>query len=340
MNTLVLGGSQFVGLHLVQQLVARGHDVTVLNRGQTATSMPAGVNRLVADRTDSDSMRAALTGTEWDAVFDVSGFVQVSGKSDIHLLIDLLDGHVGAYVYTSSVMAYKQAGWFPWTEDMERNPDPSTTYGGFKVMVENAILERHRETGFPGSVVRPAAIYGPDNNIYDMEAPMFLRIMRGLPILVPHDGLVTCSYGHVDDLARVMIDMADNPAAQGEIFNITAEAVTVNEYVRVLSEIIGKPADVHYISQEQVKQLGRPPYGHLFGRMHHSMLSIEKAQRLLGFRNDYDFRTGHAQTFEWFMNTTIKDAEQGLRDPLWFASWDFENEAKAAELVRAAGQPA
>ena len=201
MNTLVLGGSQFVGLHLVRELAARGHEVTVLNRGKTETGLPAGVQRLTADRTDNDSMRGALAGKDWDAVFDVSGFVMVAGASDIGFLLDLLDGRTRAYVYTSSIMAYRQAiGVSPWLESMESNPDGPATYGGFKVAVEKAVLERHRDHGFPGSIVRPAAIYGPDNNIYDMEAAMFLRLLRGLPIIVPHEGLVTGSYGHVDDL--------------------------------------------------------------------------------------------------------------------------------------------
>jgi nucleoside-diphosphate-sugar epimerase len=337
MNALVLGGSVFVGLHMVRELVARGHDVTVLNRGKTATNLPPGVKHLAADRTDNAAMNAALAGKDWDVVFDVSGFVMVSGGSDIDYLFTLLDGHCGAYVYTSSIMAYRQdIGVFPWTEDMGFNPDGPATYGGFKAKVEQAILARHRDYGFPGSIVRPAAIYGPDNNIYDMEAPMFLRLLRGLPIVVPHEGLVTCSYGHVDDLCRVMVDMATNPAAPGAIFNITAEAPTVNEYVRVLSEIVGKPADVVYLPPDVQKTLARQPYGHLFGRAHHSMLSIEKAQDLLGFQPHYDFRTGHAQTFEWFMSSGLAETKEALRDPVWFASYDFPYEAEVAARIRGA----
>ncbi len=338
MKALVLGGSVFVGLHMVRELVARGHDVTVLNRGKTATNLPPGVRHLAADRTDNESMRAALVGKDWDAVFDVSGFVMVSGASDIDFLFGLLDERCGAYVYTSSVMAYPQdIAVFPWTEDMGFNPDGPGTYGGFKAKVEQTILARHRDTGFPGSIVRPAAIYGPDNNIYDMEAPMFLRLLRGLPIIVPHEGLVTCSYGHVDDLCRAMVDMATNSAARGEIFNITAEAPTVNEYLRVLSEIVDKPADVVYLPGAILRELPRQPFGHLFGRAHHSMLSIEKAQDLLGFTPQFDFRVGHAHTFEWFMQSGLAESKEALRDPVWFASYDFPFEAEVAARVRAGG---
>ena len=82
-KALVLGGSQFVGLHTVRELVARGHDVTVLNRGQTEARLPPGVERLVADRRNAESMRAALAGKEWDAVFDVSGFIMAAIGSSV-----------------------------------------------------------------------------------------------------------------------------------------------------------------------------------------------------------------------------------------------------------------
>ncbi len=335
MKALVLGGSQFVGLHTVRELVARGHDVTVLNRGQTETQLPAGVERLVADRRDAESMRAALEGKQWDAVFDVSGFIMVAMGSNLTDLIDMLDGRVGAYVYTSSIMAYAPSGAFPWRETFATVDEGPNTYGGFKKATEEILLERHSRTGFPASVVRPASVYGPDNNIYDMEMAYFLRLLRGLPIIVPHDGLVTGSYGHVDDLCRVMVDMATHPKAPGEIFNITAEAVTANEYVSLLSEIVGKPADIVSMPSKYAGTLEKPAYSHLFGSFHHAMLSIEKAEGLLGFQPEYDFRSGHAQTFEWFMSSNLGSTEEAPVDPLWFASYDFDYEAKLAASLRA-----
>jgi len=340
MRALVLGGSQFVGLHTVRELLLRGHEVTVLNRGRTATRLPAGVERLVADRTDMGSMREALAGTEWDAVFDVSGFLMVAIGARMEDLIDLLDGRVGAYVFTSSIMAYAPSGTFPWRESFPTVDEEPNTYGGFKKACEVALLDRHARTGFPASVVRPAAIYGPDNNIFDMEMAYFLRLLRGLPVIVPHDGLVTASYGHVDDLCRAMVDMATHPGAAGEIFNITAEAVTANEYVSVLSEIVGKPADIVYLPSSWVGKLEKPAYSHLFGSFHHGVLSIGKARAVLGFEPAYDFRTGHAQTFDWFLAAKLDRTAKAPVDPLWFASYDFEYEAKVAGAIRAERSPA
>jgi nucleoside-diphosphate-sugar epimerase len=335
MKALVLGGSQFVGLHTVRELVARGWDVTVLNRGKTQTSLPPGVERLVADRTDAESMRTALEGKDWDAVFDISGFIMAAMGSSLSDLVDLLEGRVGAYVYASSTMAYQPSGVFPWKESFSLVDEGPNTYGGFKKMAEEILLERHSRTGFSASVVRPAAIYGPDNNIYDMEMAYFLRLLRGLPIILPHDGLVVSSYGHVDDLCRVMVDMATHPRAAGEVFNITAEGVTANEYVSILSEIVGQPADVIYMPSRLVGKLEKPVYSHLFGSYHHGILSIEKAEDLLGFEPEYDFRAGHAQTFEWFTDENLDKTEKAPVDPLWFASYEFEYEAKLADELRA-----
>jgi nucleoside-diphosphate-sugar epimerase len=273
-------------------------------------------------------------------VFDVSGFVMAAGGSDMEGLLDLLDGHVGSYVYTSSVMAYDQSwiGVFPWVEDQPTNPDGPTSYGGFKAMAESTLLARYAATGFPASVVRPAAIYGPDNNIFDMETPMFLRLLQHRPILVPHGGLVVGSYGHVDDLCEAMVTIAETPDTEGEVFNISADAVDVNRYVAVLADVVGEEPDVVYVPDERLEALTAPDspplYSHLFAVRHHASVSIEKAQRLLGYRYRYDLRLGHQQTFAWFREQGFDHLDGPLVDPMWKASWDFDAEAAAAARIR------
>src|SRR4029077_11011583 len=105
---------------------------------------------------------------------------------------------------------------------------------------------------------RPAAIYGPDNNIFDMETPMFLRLLQGRPILVPHGGLVVGSYGHVDDLCEAMITMATTPGARGEVFNISGESVDVNRYIAVLAEVVGADPDVVHVPDSMLAELAEP----------------------------------------------------------------------------------
>ncbi len=330
MKSLILGGSTFVGRRTVEQLREAGHEVTVLNRGKTTSELPEGVNRIVGDRTSTESMRAALEGTEWDSVIDVSGFVMAAGGGLFEDLIDLLDGRVGSYVFVSSIMAYAPTGLMPWTEDQPYRDDPETTYGGFKAHAERVILDRHARTGFAGSIARPAAIYGPDNNIHDMETAMFLRLRKGLPVLVPHEGLVTTSYGHVDDLVTNLIEMSKLPKAAGEVFNITGQGCSSLEYVQQLADIVGVTPEIIFVPTGYTTE--GPLFGHLFKDRHHGILSVQKAADF-GLTVERGFRVGHEQTYEWFCQSPVADSPDVLSDPMWGAGYDLGLEAKfAAEL--------
>jgi nucleoside-diphosphate-sugar epimerase len=331
MKTLILGGSTFVGRRMVDLLVREGHRVAVLNRGRTTTALPEGVERIVGDRTSTESMREALADTQWDAVIDVSGFVMAAGGGQFEELIAMLDGRVGAYVFVSSIMAYEPSGIMPWTEEAPTTSDPVTTYGGFKAHAERAILERHASTGFPGSIARPAAIYGPDNNIHDMETAMFLRLRRGLPILLPHEGLVTTNYGHVDDLCLNLREMAELSAAHGEVVNITGQGASAWSWTELLAGIVGTQAD--YVEVPTGYTERKPLYGHLFGMKHHGILSIAKAASL-GLTAERGIERGYRETYEWFCSTDLVDAPDQLSDPMWGAGFDFALEAEVAHELQ------
>lgn len=335
MRCLVLGGSSFVGGRLVERLLEEGHDTTVLNRGRTGGSRP-GVNQLTADRRDPDSMRSALADRDWDAVFDVSGYIMATDAQNFAALVNLIDGRTARYVFVSSLMAYRFSGFFPWPETAPVTDDPPTTYGGFKAFAEQTLLDRFAESGLPATIARPAAIYGPQNNIYDMESAMFLRLRRGLPILVPHEGLVVNSYGHVDELAAALLVMATHPAAPGEIFNISGIAVTVDEYVRTLADIVGAEPDVRKVPDEVVAGLDRPAYGRLFAARHHSMMDLTKSRTVLGLPAERSFRTGHEETYEWFLGSPLADAQANLDDPLWGKGFDLAYETEVANRLDAA----
>lgn len=335
-KTLILGGSTFVGRRMVDLLVREGHDVSVLNRGKTTSVLPDGVRRIVGDRTSTESMRAALDGTEWGAVVDVSGFVMAAGGGEFEELLALLDGRVGAYVFVSSIMAYAPSGVMPWTEDAPTTTDPVTVYGGFKAHAERAIIERHAATGFPGSVARPAAIYGPDNNIHDMETAMFLRLRRGLPILLPHEGLVTTSYGHVDDLCRNLLELATAPAAAGEIVNTTGQGASARAFTELLADIVGVEPDIVEVPTGFTD--ARPIYGHLFGVKHHGVLSVAKAAEL-GLTVERGIRRGYEETYAWFRESPLVDAPGAMSDPVWGAGYDFGLEAEVATALRSGSAP-
>ena len=334
MNSLVLGGTGFVGRRLVEILVAEGNKVTVLNRGVTPVELPPGVDRLVADRSDPASMRSALATSDWDAVFDISGVVKVAGGTDAGDIADLLADRIGRYVYVSSQSLYRMTGEFPWTETSPTVPPDVRTYGGFKAATEQALLTRNAANGFPVTVARPAAIYGPYNNIYDMEAAMFRRLLERRPILLPYDGLVVCSYGHVDDLCRALLTMATHSAAVGEVFNVTGGAVTSAGYIAALADVVGAPADVIPVPKELAENSHGPLFSRLFTPVHHGMLDATKITTALGVMPSYDLRAGHANTLEWYQRSGAAAVESALSDPLWNRTFDFSYEAEVAAHVR------
>jgi len=220
----------------------------------------------------------------------------------------------------------------PWTEDQPTSAEPVTSYGGFKAFAEAEVRKRHELTGFPGSIARPAAIYGPDNNIVDMETAMFLRLRRNLPVLLPHSGLVTGNYGHVDDLCALLLAMAQTPhAVAGEVVNATGQAITTSGYVHALAEIVGVEPEIHLLPDQALGQVPGPLFGHLFGARHHGVISTEKARRL-GLPDERGFVEGHRQTYEWFLSSPLVDAPDSMSDPVWGAGYDFAAEAKALAL--------
>ncbi len=336
MHALVLGGSAFIGRQLVDTLLQRGHNVTVLNRGITPTDLPEDVERLIANRLDHASMVAAVADRTWDAVFDVSGYVMAAGGSDVEALLDLFAGRTAQYVYVSSIMAYDQSmlGIAPWMEDFPTDRSGPNTYGGFKATVEAQLMARFERRQFPATVVRPAAVYGPRNNVFDMETPMFLRLLQGRPILLPHSGLVTASYGHVEDLADAMVSIIGNRKAIGEVFNITAGAVTTRRYIEILARVVGREPNIVSLSDELLADLPPGVFGHLFSARHHAVLSIDKARRVLGFEPRYDIRSGHADAYKWFLSRGYDRLEAPLSDPVWRSTWNFDAEEAAVGLLR------
>ena len=152
---------------------------------------------------------------------------------------------------------------------------------------------------------------------------------------MPHGGLVVVSYGHVADLCEAMMNCVGNRAAMGEIFNITGEALTVNEYIRVLAGIVGAEPNVVHVPDDMVPTFDRPACGHLFMAPFHSMLSIEKAQRLLGFKPKWDIKSGHEHTYQWFLQQGWADLAKPMQDPVWLATWDFDFEDEVVKRIRA-----
>ena len=108
MNTLIIGGSKFVGLRLAHKLAEQGHDVTALNRGVSGGRLPAGVRALKADRRDAAGLLAALAAGArggFDAVFDICGYLPADVES-FAAALGAAGLRIKHYVFCSSVAVY------------------------------------------------------------------------------------------------------------------------------------------------------------------------------------------------------------------------------------------
>ncbi len=249
-----MGGTNFNGLALVHELVRCGHDVTVLNRGRSEADIPDSVDRLVADRSDPDTVRTALAGTEWDVIHDVTAY----HPDDVALMIELFRDRVGHYIFASSTVTYAAADILPITENHpDDRGEAQNEYGLHKLLCEDLLRAAHAEHGFPATTVPFSMVFGPHNMISSREQAMFRRLVDGRPVLVPGDGTTLLQLGHVDDQARALEQMMGRTVTFGRRYNLTGrEYVTRTGYVAELAAAAGVDSvDVRFIPPELMDRL-------------------------------------------------------------------------------------
>jgi 2'-hydroxyisoflavone reductase len=197
MKILILGGTRFIGLHMTQLALERGHTLTFFNRGKTHTDKFPEIERIKGDR---DGQIDGLKNRDWDVVIDNSGYV----PRHVRLSAELLAPHVKQYVFVSSISVYPN---FSEPRD-EKSPVgkladetiekvDGETYGPLK-----ALCEKEAEKALPGrtTVIRPGLIVGPDDNT-DRFTYWPARAARGGEFIAP--GAPTDAFQIIDvrDLA-------------------------------------------------------------------------------------------------------------------------------------------
>jgi 2'-hydroxyisoflavone reductase len=174
MRLLILGGTGFVGRHLVAAALARGHDLTLFDRGLTGPGLFPDLERLAGDR-EAD-LAPAVTGRSWDAVVDASGFTPAMVATSAEALAD----RAGHYVFVSSVSAYADLSAHGIDEEAPLAPD-GDTYGARK-----AESERLLEGSWPGPLLRlrPGLLVGP-HDTSGRFGYWVRRVAVGGDVLVP-----------------------------------------------------------------------------------------------------------------------------------------------------------
>ena len=286
MRVLVVGGTEFISLHLVRALLRERHDVVVLNRGRQPGRVPAGVKTIVADRKDHAALGRALAGERFDGLVDIT-YAPTTGD-DVRALLVALDGRAGHAIFVSTGRVHDHALPIPYHEDTPR----SLFWGEYaknKIEGEDAYLS----SGLPASVVRPTHVFGPLNT-RNNETFFFDRLVRGRPVLVPGAGGWLRQFGHVEDLADAMAAMLGDRRAFGRAYNVTGEeSITQVGFVELIAELVKRPVSFVHVP--------KAPFGQNLVYDCHAVYTTTRLRHELGIRPRHTLASGLAQTFEWYL---------------------------------------
>jgi 2'-hydroxyisoflavone reductase len=258
MKLLILGGTVFLGRHIAEIALERGHDLTLFNRGRTRPELFPEAEHLTGDR---DGDLGALHGREWDAVIDTCGyFPRIVRQS-----VDLLRDAAGHYSFVSSLSAYEDFTQPGITEDspvarMENAEDQTEitgeSYGPLKVLCEEAVQAGFGDRAF---ISRPGLIVGP-HDPSDRFTYWPVRASQDDPLLCPGDPAARTQLIDVRDLAVWLLDMAE--AKEGGVYNAVgpAQPLTMEAMIRGCCEGAGTSPELRWAPDELLLECEVAPW--------------------------------------------------------------------------------
>jgi len=302
MKILFLGGTGIISTACTKLALARGFDVTLLNRSKR-DPIP-GTRQIVADIADAN-ISTTLRDVAWDAVVDFIAF----DSAAIEQRIELFRGKTRQYVFISSASAYQK----PLTDFLitESTPlaNPFWDYSRAKIGAEERLNRAYREEAFPITIVRPSLTYGDTViplavNSWTQSFTAIARLRTGKPLIIPGDGLTLWTITHNSDFAKGLVGLLGHEGAIGHAFHITSdEALTWNQLYQMTADAAGvrAPRFVH-IASDFIAACHPDMTGTLLGDKSHSALfDNSKIKRFVpDFVATTRFRDGIAKTIRAF----------------------------------------
>lgn len=300
---LVTGGAGFLGSHVADALLHRGHDVTVIDdlSGGFVENVPAGATFVRGSVTDAALVDRVFAAGRFEHVFHLAAYAaeglshfirRFNYTNNVIGSVTLIDAAVNTgvrtFVFTSSIAVYGTSPVLPVTEEVP--PAPEDPYGIAKHAVELDLRACREMFGLDFVVFRPHNVYGPRQNIgdrYRNVVGIFMnQILRGDPLTVFGDGTQTRAFSCVDDVAPVIAAAIDVPAARNEAFNVGADQPTsLNELAALVGQAMGTtPVVTHLPPRHEVQ---------------HIHASHEKARRVFGDRPQTPLADGLARMAAW-----------------------------------------
>ena len=303
---LVTGGAGFIGSHIVDELVEKGVRVRVLDNLITGTlenlqRRMEKIEFIEGDIRDVATVKRAMNGVH--VVLHQAAMVSVPLSIDkpkettecnlngtLHLLMAAREAGVRRFVYASSCAVYGNDPILPKVEDQP--PAPLSAYAASKLAAEYYCQVYHRVYGLETVCLRYFNVFGPRQDPlspYAAVIPKFITLaLAKKPLVVYGDGEQGRDFSFVENVVQANLLACNAVGAVGETFNIgCGEEMSINQLVEKLKEIIKTDINVRYSDPNT-------------GDIKHSVASIEKAQRLLGYTPTTTLIDGLHRTIEWY----------------------------------------
>jgi nucleoside-diphosphate-sugar epimerase len=301
MKVLFIGGTGFISTAVSRQVITKGFELFLLNRGLRDVPLP-GSHALTADIHRPEEVRSALQGLEFDVVVDWIAYT----PEDIERDLALFRGRVGQFVFISSASAYQKPPAHYIITESTPLYNPYWQYSRNKIACEERLLQAFREQAFPMTIVRPSLTYDPNFPIaiggwgcYTLAD----RLKKSLPIIVHGDGSSLWVVTHADDFGRGFLGLLGNSEALGHAFHITSdEVLTWDQLYQTIAAALGVEAHIVHIPSDFIARLAPQLAGSLLGDKTWSVVfdNTKIKTFIPGFKASIPFRDGIRQTLAWF----------------------------------------
>ena len=306
---LVTGGAGFIGSHIVEALVTKGKQVRVIDNLSTGKRenlqhLMNAIEFIEGDLRDHEASARAVGGVDFvmhqaaipsvpRSIKDPKNTTENNLNGTLHLLLAARDAGVKRVVYASSSSVYGDSPALPKSEDF--SPAPLSPYAASKLAGEYYCRVFSQVYGLETVSLRYFNVFGPRQDplsLYAAVIPIFISAaLTKKPLVVYGDGEQTRDFSFVANVVQANLLACEAEDIAGETLNIGGGTQTsLNQLIKELQAIVNTDLDVEYADP-------RP------GDVKHSLASVEKAKKLMGYGCAVPFGEGLRRTVEWFAST-------------------------------------
>lgn len=300
MRVLFIGGTGVISSACAELALARGIELTLLNRGKSAGHhpVPAGAEVITADIRDRQAAEAALAGRRFDAVVNWVAFTPDHIETDLALF----RGRTGQYVFISSASAYQRPCSLPVTESTLLG-NAVWQYSRDKIACEERLVRAYREERFPFTIIRPSHTYDRTKVPGGGGWTGVQRLRAGKAVVVPGDGTSLWVLTHAADLAKGLVGLLGNVQAVAEAFHITSdEVLDWNRIYAALAAAAGAELRLVHVPSEVIIRYHAQWGGGLLGEKTYSVyFDNSKIKRFVpDFAATTPFSAGAREIVAWY----------------------------------------